>query len=1110
MSLLERAAREFDPPLLARGRQYFEAGAVRIIKATQRDLHARVQGSELYDVKLSWNAAGELTDAQCTCAYAAGQGICKHMWAALLEADDQQRLPRLSGDDDGDGQDGADDGPGGSALNRSAALPQARRGALAIHLSVDGHKPSPWKRQLAAIRQAMRYATPAPPPPRFWSPTRRLVYLINIARTTLSWHEQLTVMLGTQVQDRHGRWSGPKCTRLRYDQAATLPDPQDQQIVQMLLGTPGDYDDYDAPMDSGFAIDPLRYELLLRPIVQSGRCFVALGLEDTDIDPTPLRWDDGPPWQFWIELNRDESGERYRMQASLRREDGSRMSGQEPLLVLASGLMIARGAVARLEHFGAFAMLQYLREHERGVSLSVQQGQEMLEELLSISPLPRLDFPAELRVEQVTAPMRPRLKIAQPKRRSYDDGKLLGTLSFDYGGRIVEEGGEWNLYDPATRTVVVRDPAAEAAAAARLDELGFRHRFDYSSWNRSGLRRRLAPSRLNRVVLTLVAEGWLVEAEGKLYRQPGEFKINVSSGIDWFELSGEMDFGDGVRASLPKLLAALRKGEKTVQLDDGTVGILPEQWLSQYGLLARVAQAKTGDDDQPKITFDRRQVGLLDALLSTMPQATFDASFEQARNELRRFEGITPMDPPGGFQGQLRPYQRDGLGWLVFLNRFGFGGCLADDMGLGKTVQVLALLEMRRQSNVGKPSLVVVPRSLVFNWIEEARRFTPQLRVLNHTGVLRSKTSEHFSDYDVILTTYGTLRLDAAFLKDFHFDYAILDEAQAIKNASSESAKAARLLRADHRLALSGTPVQNHLGELWSLFEFLNPGMLGTASVFRSAGNGSVPLDRDGRELLARALRPFILRRTKDQVATDLPEKTEQTIWCDLEPEQRKLYDELRDHYRASLLERIAAEGLNRAKIQVLEALLRLRQAACHPGLIDKSRAEHGSAKLDALLPQIAEVIEEGHKALVFSQFTSMLAIVRKHLDRQKLAYEYLDGKTRDRQARVERFQNDPECKLFLISLKAGGLGLNLTAAEYVFLLDPWWNPAIESQAIDRAHRIGQTRHVFAYRLIARDTVEQKVLELQQRKKDLADMIINADNSLISKLGREDLELLLS
>jgi SNF2 family DNA or RNA helicase len=597
-----------------------------------------------------------------------------------------------------------------------------------------------------------------------------------------------------------------------------------------------------------------------------------------------------------------------------------------------------------------------------------------------------------------------------------------------------------------------------------------------------------------------------------VYRSAGSFDLHVSSGVDWFELHGAVEFGDTV-AQLPELLAAMRRGESMVKLGDGSFGVLPEAWLKRYGLLTGL-----GDVHGDHVRFKRTQAGLLDALLAAQPEARCDARFAQVRDEMRSFAGIAAVAAPAGFQGALRPYQRDALGWFDFLRRFGFGGCLADDMGLGKTVQVLALLESRRElrerrpslsSPVG-PSLAVVPKSLIFNWKQEAARFSPRLRVLDHTGFERVKGCAHFEDYDLVLTTYGTLRNDAVDFKDVRFDYLILDEAQAIKNADSVSAKSVRLLQADHRLALSGTPIENHLGELWSLFEFLNPGMLGAASVFKMTDGATRNPDEDTRKLLSRALRPFLLRRTKEQVLPDLPRKFEQTLYCELEPRQRQLYDQLRDHYRATLLKRVQTDGIGRAKIQILEALLRLRQAAIHPGLLDQDRVSEPSAKLDMLLPRVLEVIEEGHKTLVFSQFTGMLAILRRHLDREGVSYEYLDGKTRDRQTCVERFQTDPSCKLFLISLKAGGVGLNLTAAQYVFLLDPWWNPAVEAQAIDRAHRIGQTSQVFAYRLIARDTVEEKVLELQNTKRDLADAIVGANEGLIRNLASEDLELLLS
>jgi SNF2 family DNA or RNA helicase len=540
-------------------------------------------------------------------------------------------------------------------------------------------------------------------------------------------------------------------------------------------------------------------------------------------------------------------------------------------------------------------------------------------------------------------------------------------------------------------------------------------------------------------------------------------------------------------------------------LDDGSVGLLPEEWLRRYATIAGFGTAHGA-----AIRFERSQATLLDALLAAQPAIAYDETFARVRSELRTFGGIHPVDPPPSFHGTLREYQRDALGWFAFLERFGFGGCLADDMGLGKTVMVLALLEARRHARPrGQhvPSIVVVPRSLIFNWRDEAARFAPKLKVVDYTGTLRDPAE--IQRADVVLTTYGTLRRDVASLHTIEFDYAILDEAQAIKNAATASAKAARLLRARHRLALSGTPIENHLGELWSLFEFLNPGLLGSAKAFQRASSVRAR-DDDNVEWLSRALRPFILRRTKGQVAPELPGRTEQTLQCELEPAQRRHYDELRRHYRETLLARVARDGVNRSKMQILEALLRLRQAACHSALIDPGRAHEPSAKFEVLLPRVQEVIAEGHKALIFSQFTSFLALLRPRLESLGVTYEYLDGRTRDRAARVDRFQSDPACSLFLISLKAGGLGLNLTAAEYVFLLDPWWNPAVEAQAIDRAHRIGQSRHVFAYRLLARDTVEEKVAALQQTKRDLADAILSADSGLVRGLRAEDLEMLLS
>jgi len=380
---------------------------------------------------------------------------------------------------------------------------------------------------------------------------------------------------------------------------------------------------------------------------------------------------------------------------------------------------------------------------------------------------------------------------------------------------------------------------------------------------------------------------------------------------------------------------------------------------------------------------------------------------------------------------------------------------------------------------------------------------------VEYGGPGREALQDDLDKQDLVLTTYGTLRRDIGFLAKVEFDTIILDEAQAIKNPESQTAKASRLLQAHHRLALTGTPIENHLGELGSIFEFLNPGLLGRLPALEVLAGGRQP-SKEELALVSKGIKPFILRRTKEEVLPDLPEKTEQVLQCSLNDEQQKLYDQLAASYRESLLTQVEEKGVGGSAMQVLEALLRLRQIACHPGLVNDEWEEAGSAKLEMLFEQITSVREEGHKLVVFSQFTSLLAYVRKELDRQGIEYAYLDGQTRDRGEVVDRFQTDDDCNLFLISLKAGGVGLNLTAASYVFLLDPWWNPAVEAQAIDRAHRIGQQQKVFAYRLIARDTVEEKMLELQKSKRQIADAILDGEGQSIKDLTADDLRLLLS
>src|SRR5882762_1906191 len=566
---------------------------------------------------------------------------------------------------------------------------------------------------------------------------------------------------------------------------------------------------------------------MLMPLVaRTGRCFLRPLNEPDSL--LPLAWDEGGPWNFLLELHR--IGETACTLAGFFQRGEERWEATFPALVTA-GLVITRDRVAPLASDTPIEWIIALRK-QGSISVPEKDRDEFLATLLCCPNLPPLRVPEELRYEEVALPPHPHLTISKT-RVMYRHERLDANLCFAYEGRLFAAFDPARGYfEAAGRRFIRRDSNAEKSACALLDQLGLKQRAP--TYPDSTPRWELAPSKLPRIVRSLVEAGWNIEAEGKIFRRPGAFRIEVSSGLDWFELHGEVEYGN-TTARLPELLEALRRADKMVRLDDGTYGVLPEEWLRRIGPLAGMGEPEQGD-----MRFRQSQAGLLDALVAAQPQARCDETFARVREELRRFHSIEPAAQPAGFVGRLRDYQNEGLGWMHFLQRFSFGGCVADDMGVGKTAQVLALLETRRElRESGKgagPSLVVVPRSIVYNWKQESERFTPRLRVLDHSGIGRDKSVERFENYDLILTTYGTLRRDAVDFQNFRFDYIVLDEAQAIKNAGTESAKAARLLQGNHRLVMSGTPIENHLGELWSLFEFLNPGMLGSLSAVGPGG----------------------------------------------------------------------------------------------------------------------------------------------------------------------------------------------------------------------------------------------------------------------------------
>lgn len=585
-------------------------------------------------------------------------------------------------------------------------------------------------------------------------------------------------------------------------------------------------------------------------------------------------------------------------------------------------------------------------------------------------------------------------------------------------------------------------------------------------------------------------------------------KIYISSHTDWFDAKVEIYFGDQ-KITVADVKKALANKQQFVPLQDGSLGILPDEWIKKYSLLFRVGEGKS-----EKMKLSRYHFSVIEELYENRNEEELFFQLEERYQKLREFKDIAPIEAPAHLLPILRPYQESGFQWLNYLHEVKWGGILADDMGLGKTIQALSFLHYIKETNGTLKALVVCPTTLMYNWENEIKKFTPSLTYYIHHGGTRDKKAIMESSLDVVITTYGTLRSDIKSFVEPDYDYIILDESQAIKNPASKVTKAAGLLKAKSRLCLSGTPLQNNTFDIFAQMNFLNPGMLGTMEFFKQ--EFAVPIDKFGekeqKEHLRKLLYPFILRRTKEQVAKDLPEKQEMILFCEMGDEQRKIYDAFRNDYRDKILGVVDAQGIQKSQLTILQGLMKLRQICDSPAIMkEDEKYPNVSVKLDELVREITENISD-HKALVFSQFLGMLALIRQRLDELGVKYEYFDGSTSapDREKAIQGFQNDETCRVFLISLKAGGVGLNLTAADYVYIVDPWWNPAVEQQAIDRTHRIGQTKNIFAYRMICKDTVEDKILKLQEKKRALATDLITDDAGLVKNLTREDLEYLFS
>lgn len=1104
---IERCLSEFTAD---KGLDYFLDGHVEEVAADPdgRRLWASVRGSrrQPYRVLVAWNEGPPVTiRGQCSCPMGSN---CKHVAAALYAAldeafdldEDDAPLPRIPRERKPPPPPDPLAGPVGSWIDRMGRL------AAAV------------TRPMVAVAE-------------------QLLYVVKLRKG-----EPATVQLLAQlVRPRQGGGFAVLQDLQFYSLFnPNLPRPAYVRAEDAVIGRLVAAGGWSSP--TILPADPYIADLVLRRMIATGRCHWH------DRNGPVLRQGAARPGSLAWTITADGS-QRLTLAGGDRQlhvlhaaqpwylDEGSGEAGPlefaYPPEVLQSLLEAPPLSPAQVS-----AALPRLREQFAALDLPLPRG-DILEDVRTLTPVPHL------RLLTVKSPLTSFYVYAS---RGRDRSQALFTdmvvLNFAYEGKLInlqKTPDESRVLEAGRVVVRRRDRMREEAARAKLFDLGFAP----PVYKPPGLKSKdglvLEAGRhvnmagfVHRQVAALRAEGWQIEiAENFRHRvveAEGDWEASVGEGgAWWFSLDLGIDV-EGERLALLPLLVRLLQGLPDpaapgviddlaidgsiyVQLADGRSLALPlERVRAIFAALIELydANALKGDGSLDISLGHAQALAELQAALSL--RWLGGERLRAMAERLKGFDSIRQVAAPTGLAAELRPYQQTGLDWLQFLRQYELGGILADDMGLGKTVQTLAHILVEKQAGrLDRPCLVVCPTSVVPNWRAEAARFAPGLKILSLHGKDRAGRFSDIAKADLVITSYALLPRDEKVLLEADWHLAVLDEAQAIKNPLAKTTQLACRLKARHRLCLTGTPLENHLGELWSQFAFLMPGMLGDLKRFDRAFRK--PIEKGGdaarRALLAQRLRPFILRRTKGQVAADLPPKTEILQPIEISGDQRDLYETVRLAMHDKVREEIAAKGLARSHIIVLDALLKLRQACCDPRLVKAAAARKvkTSAKLDRLMAMLPDLIEEGRRILLFSQFTSMLDLIKPELVARDIPFVELRGDTTDRATPVKRFQNG-EVPLFLISLKAGGTGLNLTAADTVIHYDPWWNPAVESQATDRAHRIGQDKPVFVYKLIAQGTVEERMVELQAKKRALVAAVLDAERPTGAVFAPEDLELL--
>jgi hypothetical protein len=1085
----------FDSATLERGFAYLEGGKVGPLQFANKtenvSVHAKVRGSggQTYATTVSFNSRSPLwITGVCTCPV---RMACKHsvavLFAYLQEAAKQKRLEILRK---------------GSQVFTAASLPTARSRTL--------DPIEYWLQSLASSNAPtpVFHASPAPPPPQ-----AQLVYLLHNDP-----HKSGLVTLGLYKSSLLKKGGLGKPAAVALDTLVSIHrarsfqySPHDLMIAQLLALPDLRFSPY---WHSG-ALTGKTGEQVLEEALKTGRLFWATP-ESWQHDIAPLR--DGGPRHFQIEWLTNKASE-------------------YTVTVVAS--------LPVTSHFWVNGQLWYADypNHECGQLHHPELSQGQVEKLLNAPPIPEAqaervserllellpdaDIPApspkaRQQIEEFHAELQPSLLLHDVELG--DDQRIVhvASLSFDYAGHVLrsEPGNSTLVRKADKRYRIQRDKAAELEAIDLLGDYGFEPaRMQSSQLQALDMLMRVESKTLGALrwhdflehgISDLEQQGWQVVIDGNFalrFDVVDNFDASwEESGNDWFEISLGFEV-DGQRINLlPILVEMLTQVESPQALrellqrqEQILVPISDTRWvkLDSKRLESIMETLVELYDHQPlnadgNLELSKYQGANLAALLND-PAMKWKGAEEllQLTQKLKDFSGIQTIDLPEGLSAELRHYQHQGINWLQFLREYQFNGTLADDMGLGKTLQTLAHLLIEKQSGrMDLPSLVIAPTSLMGNWRREAARFTPDLRVQVIHGADRLRHFGHFHDYDLLLTTYPLIVRDEELYQKQSFHYLILDEAQAIKNALAKTTQAIHTLKARHRLCLTGTPMENHLGEVWSMYHFLMPGFLGAHEKFTRLFRTPIEKMGDGgrQHQLRNRIQPFMLRRTKELVASELPAKTEIIRSVSLTGKQRDLYETVRLAMDKKVQEEISKKGLARSHIMILDALLKLRQVCCDPRLVklEKAQKVKESAKLELLMTLLPEMLEEGRKVLLFSQFTSMLALIEEAITQEGIRYSKLTGQTRNRDDAIAAFQ-EGDAQVFLISLKAGGTGLNLTAADTVIHYDPWWNPAAEQQATDRAYRIGQDKPVFVYKLITEDTVEEKILKLQEKKQALAD-----------------------